>query len=70
MPTGALSSSSSGTTKSLLGTGGKSCVNCGTLFFFATLLADPAPRWADALSAGDEAGSLLFAADGVDGEDF
>jgi hypothetical protein len=47
-------------------------VNLGTLFFslFDVALREFASRFSDALSAGDEAGSALRAADGVDGEDF
>lgn len=63
------SSSSSGTTRSLLGTGARSCVNLGTLFFspFTVPFVD---RCSEARWAGDDAGPAFRAVDGVEGEDF
>lgn len=57
-------------TRSLLGTGSKSCLNFGTLFFLSATALAPPRRCSETLSAGEDAGSALRAVDGVDGEDF
>lgn len=63
-------SSSSGITRSLLGTGSNSCLNLGTLFFLSAAPFALPRRCSETLSAGEEAGSALRAVDGVDGDDF
>lgn len=67
-----LSSSSSGTGRSLLGTGLKSCAKLEKLRFcsFGVGLTALSLRFSEALCAGDDAGSRVRLLEGVAGEDF
>lgn len=66
------SCSSSGTGRSLLGTGLKSCAKLEKLRFwsFGVGLTALSLRFSDALCAGDDAGSRVRLLEGVAGEDF
>ena len=66
------SCSSSGTGRSLLGTGLKSCAKLEKLRFWSFGVAFTALslRFSDALCAGDDAGSRVRLFEGVAGEDF
>ena len=66
------SCSSSGTGRSLLGTGLRSCAKLEKLRFcsFGVGLTAPSLRFSEALCAGEDAGSRVRLFEGVAGEDF